>query len=54
MRIGKYDITVNFAWDIWCIGAFWFGVKEDPIKRLHIFPFPFVVICIIFVGDSEE
>jgi len=43
------NISVKFAWDIWCIGAFWFGMGEE--KRLHIFPFPFVVIVIN--GDDE-
>lgn len=47
----RRKISVNFAWDIWCIGAFWFGIGKE--KRLHIFPFPFVVICIEFVGDKE-
>jgi hypothetical protein len=47
MKFGNYDISVKFAWDIWCIGAFWFGIKDDPIKRLHIFPCPFIVIVIL-------
>jgi hypothetical protein len=53
MKIGKYDIGVTFAWDIWCIGAFWFGVKNNPNKNLNIFPFPFVVIRVKFIGDEE-
>ena len=53
MRLGKYDISVNFAWDIWCVGAFWFGIKSYPVKRLHIFPFPFCIIIIEFIGELE-
>jgi hypothetical protein len=47
----RRKVSVQFAWDIWCVGAFWFGIKSDPIKRLHIFPMPFVVIVVEWIEE---
>lgn len=45
-------IRVKFAWDIWCIGAFWYSNKFRT--RLNIFPLPFVVITIEKLKPDPE